>query len=55
MTEKQYQEESEKLLKGVPKKYHEGVKYLAWEYGHAYGYYEVYIHLQMIVSNIFNK
>ncbi len=55
MTKEQYEENAEKLLLNVPTKYHSGVKALAWEWGHAYGYNEVYIHLQEIVETIFKS
>jgi hypothetical protein len=53
MTKEEYEILAEELLTNIPVKYHEGIKTLAWEWGHAYGYNEVYIHLQEIVETIF--
>lgn len=50
MDKEQYEKEAAKLLKAVPKQYHEKVKWLAWEYGHSCGYQEVYNYLLNLVD-----
>jgi len=50
MTVEEYNKEAEKELKGVPKRYHDGCKRLAYEFGHAYGYPEVLIYLSEITD-----
>ena len=50
MNKEQYEEKAAELLKNVPKKYHEKIKNRAWEYGHAFGYSEVYTYLMDLVD-----
>lgn len=55
MTEEEYNIKADELLKDVPEEYREGCKSLAYENGHAYGYNEVYNHLDDIVYRIFKN
>lgn len=53
MSEEEYEIKANMLLKGVPKKYRDGCKALAYQDGHLAGYDEMYIRLYDIVTTIF--
>ena len=55
MTEQEFEERQEDILKSVPEEYRKGVAAYAWEQGHSCGRYEVIGYLQDIVFIIFGR
>jgi len=52
MTDKEFEQKQGEILKEIPIDFHGALSGLAWDLGHAYGYEEVIIHLQDLVSGL---
>jgi hypothetical protein len=52
MTANEFATKEKELLSQIPKEFHSAISYLAYDVGHAYGYEEIFIHLQDYVSTL---
>jgi hypothetical protein len=52
LMEKEFQEKQCEMMQNIPAEFHNGIAYLAWEQGHAYGFEEVLLHLSDIIDAI---
>lgn len=52
MTEEYYKEKVAEVLRNIPVEFHDSLKKIAWDWGHAYGYQEVYGVLLDLVDDL---
>jgi hypothetical protein len=52
MTDEEYELKVKEELRDIPPEFHSAFRYMAYENGHAYGYEEVYGHLQDLVFHL---